>query len=46
MSWIWGCMVLAVKASLGGMFWGIFLTGIALVIGTIIAIIDKAKGNF
>ena len=38
-TWIWGCMVLVLKAALGTIFWWIALIGIGLGIAGIIAII-------
>ena len=32
-AWIWSCMVLAFKASLGTFFWGIAITGFFLIVG-------------
>lgn len=43
-NFIWSCMVLSLKAALGGFFWGIGIFILICIIGFIFYIFDKKIG--
>lgn len=47
-AWIWSCMVIAFKASLGGFFWGVGMLALFMVLGLFVQLpfddwLDKLK---